>query len=61
MPLDNRPADAGAPAHLHDPAAVRAQFESAWVHWNVARTLVSTGALGCLAWALRAAGGTGRI
>lgn len=29
----------------------RAEFESAWVRWNVVRTLTSTGALACLAWA----------
>ncbi|MFG1811804.1 DUF1772 domain-containing protein [Streptomyces sp. NPDC049040] len=60
VPLNNRLADAGAPGHIHDLAAVRARFESAWVHWNIARTLATTGALGCLAWAMRVAGGTGR-
>jgi uncharacterized membrane protein len=29
----------------------RADFETAWVRWNVVRTLTSTAALGCLAWA----------
>lgn len=61
VPLNNRLADAGDPSRIHDPAAVRAQFESAWVHWNIVRTLVATGALGCLAWAMRVAGSTGRI
>ncbi|WP_030186778.1 DUF1772 domain-containing protein [Streptomyces sp. NRRL S-813] len=61
VPLNNHLADAGAPGRIHDPAAVRARFESAWVHWNIARTLVTAGALGCLAWAMRVAGGTGRI
>ena len=28
----------------------RADFETAWVRWNVVRTLTSTGALACLAW-----------
>ncbi|WP_333767557.1 anthrone oxygenase family protein [Streptomyces sp. IBSBF 2435] len=60
VPLNDRLADAGAPGRLHDPAAVRARFESTWVHWNIARTLVTTGALGCLAWAMRVAGSTGR-
>lgn len=60
VPLNDRLADAGAPARIHDPAAVRAQFESAWVHWNIARTLVTIGALGCLAWAMRAAATAGR-
>lgn len=29
----------------------RADFETAWVRWNVVRTLTSTGSLACLAWA----------
>ncbi|WP_036507332.1 anthrone oxygenase family protein [Nocardioides sp. URHA0020] len=29
----------------------RAAFEDAWVRWNILRTLTSTGALACLAWA----------
>ena len=29
----------------------RADFETAWVRWNIARTFTSTAALGCLAWA----------
>lgn len=60
VPLNDRLADAGAPSRIHDVAAVRARFESAWVHWNVARTLASTAALGCLAWAMRVAAGAGR-
>ncbi|MEU0601999.1 anthrone oxygenase family protein [Streptomyces sp. NPDC006393] len=61
VPLNNHLADAGTPAHIHDPAAVRERFETAWVHWNTARTLLTTGALGCLAWAMRTAGSTGRV
>ncbi|MFI0938371.1 anthrone oxygenase family protein [Streptomyces sp. NPDC021020] len=60
VPLNNTLADAGAPGRIHDIAAVRAHFESAWIHWNIARTLASTAALGCLAWAMRAAAGAGR-
>lgn len=60
VPLNDRLAGAGDPGRIHDLAAVRARFESAWVHWNVARTVVSTAALGCLAWAMRVAAGTGR-
>ncbi|MFI0899185.1 DUF1772 domain-containing protein [Streptomyces sp. NPDC020983] len=60
VPLNNRLADAGTPGRIHDLAAVRARFESAWIHWNIARTLVSTAALGCLAWAMRVAAGAGR-
>lgn len=29
----------------------RADFETAWVRWNVARAVTSAGALACLAWA----------
>ena len=29
----------------------RADFEAAWVRWNVVRTATSAGALACLAWA----------
>ncbi len=29
----------------------RADFETAWVRWNIARTITSAGALACLAWA----------
>lgn len=54
VPLNDRLAAAGDPARIHDPAAVRAHFESSWVRWNAARVLTSTAALGCLSWALRA-------
>src|SRR5689334_9417926 len=57
VPLNDQLANAGNPAKIHDPAAVRAQFESAWLHWNTARVLTSTAALGCLSWALRAGRG----
>lgn len=60
VPLNNRLATAGAPDRIHDLAAVRARFESVWVHWNVARTLVTTTSLVCLAWAIRVARGAGR-
>ena len=29
----------------------RADFETLWVRWNIVRTVTSTAALGCLAWA----------
>ena len=32
--------------------AARARFERRWRRWNHARTLLSTAALGCLAWSL---------
>jgi uncharacterized membrane protein len=55
VPLNDQLANAGAPARIRDLAAVRERFESTWVHWTVARTLTSTAALGCLAWAMRTA------
>ncbi|WP_231935211.1 anthrone oxygenase family protein [Micromonospora viridifaciens] len=31
-----------------DPAAVRGRFEASWVRWNLARTVTSVAAFGCL-------------
>ncbi|MDX6354497.1 MAG: hypothetical protein QOF98_1400 [Streptomyces sp.] len=56
VPLNDQLDAAGDPSRIHDPAAVRVKFESAWVHWNIARTLTCVAALGCLGWAMRAAG-----
>ena len=39
-----------------DDRATRADFETAWVKWNLARTLTSTAALACLARALHLTG-----
>jgi uncharacterized membrane protein len=58
VPLNDRLDAAGDPSRITDPAAVREKFESAWVHWNTARTLTCVAALGCLGWAMRAAGRT---
>ncbi|MFJ3227201.1 DUF1772 domain-containing protein [Streptomyces sp. NPDC086783] len=58
IPLNDALADAGDPAKIADPAAVREEFEDPWVAWNVVRALLSTVALGCLA---RALVGYGRI
>ncbi|MFD4408557.1 DUF1772 domain-containing protein [Streptomyces sp. NPDC058476] len=52
IPLNNDLANAGDPAKIADPAAVRAKFEDTWVTWNVVRALLSTLALACLARAL---------
>ncbi|MET8446971.1 anthrone oxygenase family protein [Streptomyces sp. NPDC005209] len=52
IPLNNDLADAGNPAKIADPAAVRDHFENTWVAWNVARAVLSTVALGCLGRAL---------
>jgi uncharacterized membrane protein len=56
IPLNDRLAAAGAPDRIPDLAAVREQFEAAWIRWNVVRALASTAALGCLAWALVVSG-----
>ncbi|MEU1348013.1 anthrone oxygenase family protein [Streptomyces sp. NPDC005795] len=48
VPLNNVLADAGAPARIADPAAVRDRFEGAWVAWNTARALLCTAALALL-------------
>lgn len=36
---------------LAERGGTRVDFETAWVRWNVVRTVTSTGALACLAWA----------
>ncbi|MEV0119565.1 anthrone oxygenase family protein [Streptomyces sp. NPDC050844] len=61
VPLNDELADAGDPAKIADPAAVREKFEDAWLAWNVVRTLVSTVAIGLLARALVLFGRDGRV
>lgn len=41
-----------AAATAADAAVARRHFEARWVRWNLARTVTSTGAFGCLAGAL---------
>lgn len=53
IPLNNRLDAAGDPARIADPAAVREQFERAWIAWNIARALAATAAVACLGQALR--------
>jgi uncharacterized membrane protein len=53
VPLNDALAAAGDPADL---AGVRSRFEATWVRWNVVRAVLSTGAFGCLTWALVVAG-----
>lgn len=48
IPLNNALDAAGDVDRICDLAAVRADFETAWVRWNVARCLTSAGALGAL-------------
>jgi uncharacterized membrane protein len=52
FPLNDDLTNAGDPNRIANLAAVRDDFETPWVAWNIVRTLASTAALGCLAWAL---------
>ncbi|WP_024799765.1 DUF1772 domain-containing protein [Nocardia sp. BMG51109] len=52
IPLNNRLADTAG----GDLAALRRQFEGAWVRLNILRGIANTAAVGTLAWALRCAG-----
>lgn len=52
LPLNNEIQGAGEPDHLADISALRANFESRWVGWNIVRAALSTAAFGCLTWAL---------
>ncbi|MGI8528866.1 MAG: anthrone oxygenase family protein [Geodermatophilaceae bacterium] len=58
LPLNNQIQAAGEPDHIADLAAVRENFESKWVRWNIARAASSTAAFGCLTWALTLVGGS---
>ncbi len=51
IPLNNALESAGGVERITDLAAVRSDFESTWVSWNIARALTSTASLACLAWA----------
>jgi uncharacterized membrane protein len=51
VPLNNALEAAGSVDRIADLAAVRADFEDSWVRWNIARTVTSTVASACLAWA----------
>jgi uncharacterized membrane protein len=53
VPLNDALKAAGDPDRIADLAAVRANFDEArWIAWNVVRTVATTVAFGCLAWAL---------
>ena len=60
FPLNDELKDAGDPAGIENLAAVRDDFVTPWVAWNIVRTLASTAAFGCLAWALVLRGRTAR-
>ena len=49
VPLNNRLASVDLGSDL---AVARAQFETAWVRWNLVRTVLHTAAFAVLAWAL---------
>ena len=52
-PLNVTIRTAGDPDHIADLAAVRDAFdETSWAAWHIVRTLATTVAFGCLAWAL---------
>jgi uncharacterized membrane protein len=58
VPLNDAIKAAGNPDRIDLPAVRRDFDESRWRRWNLFRTLASTAAFGCLAWALVEYGGT---
>ena len=53
VPLNDGIKAAGDPDRTADLAEVRKRFDEAkWARWNLVRTVATTAALGCLAWAL---------
>ncbi|MEV6215860.1 anthrone oxygenase family protein [Nocardia sp. NPDC051833] len=56
VPLNDALAAAGDPSAIADTAAVRADFEAAWVRWNIVRGVLHTLAFLVLCGALFAAG-----
>lgn len=60
IPLNYELRDEGDPARIENLAAVRDDFVTPWVAWDIVRTLASTVAFGCLTWALVLRGRTGR-
>ena len=52
IPLNEDLKNAGDPARIENLAAVRDDFATPWVAWNIVRTLAATAAFGALAWAL---------
>ena len=60
IPLNEDLKQAGDPSGIENLAAVHDDFVTPWVAWNIVRTLASTAALACLAWALVLHGRRGR-
>ncbi len=53
VPLNDTIKTAGNPDQIRDLAGVRESFhETRWAAWNLIRVATTTGAFGCLAWAL---------
>jgi len=53
FPLNEDLTNAGDPDRIENLAAVRDDFVTPWVAWDIVRTLATTAAFGCLTWALR--------
>jgi len=60
FPLNDELKKAGDPDRIENLAAVRDDFATPWVAWNIVRTLATTAAFGCLALALVLRGRMGR-
>jgi uncharacterized membrane protein len=52
IPLNEELQAAGDPARIEDLAAVRDDFATPWVAWDIVRMLASAAAFGSLTWAL---------
>ena len=60
IPLNEDIKNAGDPARIENLAAVRDDFATPWVAWNIVRALAATAAFASLAWALVLRGRMGR-
>jgi uncharacterized membrane protein len=60
IPLNEDLKDAGDPARIENLAAVRDDFVTTWVAWDIVRALATTAAFGSLTWALVLRGQLGR-
>jgi uncharacterized membrane protein len=60
IPLNEELKEAGDPARIENLAAVRDDFVTPWVAWDIVRTLATIAAFGSLAWALVLRGPMGR-
>jgi uncharacterized membrane protein len=52
VPLNDELVQAGDPDRIEDLAAVRDDFATEWVAWEIVRTVAAIAAFGCLTWAL---------